>query len=286
MPPIGLAASLGLGAPRSATASGLPHGSAASYDTDAQAYFDALLLDGITPSAAQKLAISNYFITLKADSNFTPIKALYLPIWADVDANDLNAVNPGTYDLTFGGTVTQASGYIEGDGTTGFASAGFRGPAGSPKFVTLLSASFSANILTGSTETAWDSIYGWYREATLYATSNPTTNSFGYPWYYNGGTGHFANSGVPGLWTMNTDTPTGANTNKFNIYKDASLMASTEKGTWNIYSTTKDWMLLGAAGGSGVTGASAVKVNFAHAGAELTSFSDFQTATATLLAAL
>ena len=56
-----------------------------SYDEDAQTYFTALEASSgwSEPAdyAAKKLAISNYFEALKAASNFTDIKAMYLPIW-------------------------------------------------------------------------------------------------------------------------------------------------------------------------------------------------------------
>ena len=85
---------------------------------------------------------------------------------------------------------------------------------------------------------------------------------------------------------MNTATPTGVNTNKFNFYKDSSLLASSEGSTGHIYSTTRDWFLLAMSDNLGPSYPCQFKVNFAHAGEEFTSFSDFQTDTATLLAAL
>ena len=133
-----------------------------SYDEDAQTYFTAL--EGATGWSApadyddKKLAISNYFEALKADSNFTDVKAMYLPIWQAAGPNAMNAVNPGTYDLSWVATVTHTSGdYIYSDGISGLAKAGFQAynGTGSNKFFGINDFCFGANMLSAAAASGW-----------------------------------------------------------------------------------------------------------------------------------
>lgn len=91
-----------------------------AFDSNAQAYFTAA---DIT-NAAQKAAINQLFIDLKAASIYSKINALYLPIQADAVKNKWNLVNPvdtdGAYRLTFNGGITHASGGVTCNGTTGY----------------------------------------------------------------------------------------------------------------------------------------------------------------------
>ena len=265
-------------------------GGGESYDEDADTYFTALEDEGASPTSEQKTAISDYFTALKAASNFTPVKALYLPIWADAAANALNAVNPGTYDLTWAGTVTHASGYVVSNGSTGYGYGNFYGPAGSPTFVTLLESSFSINSLAGATLNN-KAACGWYSECEI----QPRDGGGGggpdakfYIWKYNTFLAA-ASGGADGHFMMNSDTPSGVNTNKFNCYKGTSLLGSQENTTHHINSSTTQWFLLASAYGGASHNPQRIgvyQVNFAHAGRKLASESDFQSDTATLLAAI
>ena len=297
MPPLGMAASLGLGAPRAATSSGsVPSG--VSYDEDAQTYFTALeaATGWVEPAdyADKKTAISNYVVACKAASNWEKIKALYIPIWQVAAPNALSAKRSEegsgvtTYDLSFTGTVTHDNGdFIQSDGSTGYCTAPFRGAGGSPTFFGLTDTSYSGNIL-GGTLTTTDYLLGWYLEANIIPSSNSTSNCQIYGWDYADGSTNTANGGVPGFWSAESQTPSGAYTNKIELWKDGSSKVTKETYTQHQFSTTVDWFIL-AAGytiGSGPWQVCQYEVNFVHAGIKMTSQSDFNTDTATLLAAL
>jgi hypothetical protein len=86
-------------------------------DPDAQAYIDDIVAAGATVSGAQKESISTFYETGKDEGWYDQLKRLYLPVWGVAAANaiDLITTNSGT----FSGTVTHATGYIQGNGTTG-----------------------------------------------------------------------------------------------------------------------------------------------------------------------
>lgn len=84
--------------------------SAASYDTDAQALFDAVEGASGTISGALKTKVNNLFIGLKAQSLYTKMKALYLYLGGNAAGAAFNAVNPtsapGSFKITWQGTPT------------------------------------------------------------------------------------------------------------------------------------------------------------------------------------
>jgi len=262
-----------------------------SYDEDAQTYFTALeAATGWAEPADysdKKDAISDYVTACKAASNWVKIKALYIPIWQVAGPNAINAKDPGTYDLTYTGTVTHDNGdFIQSDGSTGYCRAPFEGPGGSPTFFGLTDTSYSGNIL-GGTVTTTDCLCGWYFEGAILPSSIPTSECRAYTWDY-AASGVASNGGVPGFWSAESQTPSGGNTNKIELWKDGSSILTHESPTQHIYSSVVDWFIL-AAGytySSGPWQVSQYEVNFVHAGIKMTSQSDFNTDTATLLAAL
>jgi len=90
----------------------------AGIDPVAKAYIDAIVGSGATVTSAQRTAINKFIKTGRADGWFSSMKRLYLPIWsiAAPNAIDMITAASGTYN----GTVTHASGYVQGDGTTGY----------------------------------------------------------------------------------------------------------------------------------------------------------------------
>lgn len=87
-------------------------------DPTAAAYINAVVATGASVSAGQRKAISNFVKAEKAASRWTSVKRLYFPIWGAASANAIcmNSLSTGT----FVGTVTHASGYVQGDGSTGY----------------------------------------------------------------------------------------------------------------------------------------------------------------------
>lgn len=87
-------------------------------DTDAKAYIDAVVAAGATVTATQRNAINAFVKGGKIDGWWASMKRIYLPIWAIASPNAIDMV--GRTSGTFAGTVTHASGYVQGNGTTGF----------------------------------------------------------------------------------------------------------------------------------------------------------------------
>jgi hypothetical protein len=87
-------------------------------DPDAVSYIAAVRAAGGTVSGAQATVISNFVILGKADGWFSSIKRFYLPIWGVAAANAicLKSLVSGTF---FGG-VTHGTGFVRGNGTTGY----------------------------------------------------------------------------------------------------------------------------------------------------------------------
>ena len=96
-------------------------------DADAAAYVAAVVAAGGTVSGAQATAINDFYVSAKADSYYTSLKRLYLPIWGVAAANAIDMI--GLTSGTFVGGVTHAAGYVQGNGSTGYFSLGVTGIA-------------------------------------------------------------------------------------------------------------------------------------------------------------
>lgn len=90
------------------------------YDADAQAFFTAA---GISDDT-QKTAVNDLVVALKADGIWAKCIALYPFVGGSSSSHAVNLKNPGTYDITWGGTVTHDSNGITGNGTTGYGNTG------------------------------------------------------------------------------------------------------------------------------------------------------------------
>ena len=278
--------------------SGVPSsgGGGSSYDEDAQTYFDALeaAFDtaGEDPPADyddKKTAISDYFTNLKEDDNFTCQKAMYIPIWRVAGPNAINAVNPGTYNLTFNGTVTHNGGdYIYSDGTSGYASTGFYGCASTnAKFFEIGSSSAGCNALTTNSTNARYA-YGWYSWFSLALRGHSTAAT----WYWWNGHNSVTTDGTKnGLWTSNSITPDGSDTNKGQMWRNGVSLGTSTSGSGtgsNTNSNGAEMALMARAHSNSVWtgGFTVVHFNFWHFGTQITDMDDFNTDTATFLAAI
>lgn len=87
-------------------------------DADAKAYIDAIVAQGATVTGAQRKAINDFVVAEKAASRWTSIGRFYLPVWGIAAANAvcLKSLTSGT----FVGTVTHGSGFVQGNGSTGY----------------------------------------------------------------------------------------------------------------------------------------------------------------------
>jgi|694.fasta_scaffold62437_5 hypothetical protein len=93
-------------------------GMVAGLDPDAKSYINAVAATGVTVTQTQKNAINAFVESEKAASRWTLHKRLYLPIWSLASANAIDMVTRASG--TFVGSVTHASGYIQGNGSTGY----------------------------------------------------------------------------------------------------------------------------------------------------------------------
>lgn len=89
-----------------------------SLDSDALAYINAVVAAGVSVSGAQQNAINQFFLTAKADGSYSSLKCMYFPIWGVAAANAICLINLDSG--TFNGSMTHASGYIEGDLSTAY----------------------------------------------------------------------------------------------------------------------------------------------------------------------
>jgi len=86
-------------------------------DPSAKGYIAAVTAAGATVTSAQRGYINNFYKSAKADY-YTSLKRLYLPIWGVAAANAIDMIS--LTSGTFVGGVTHASGYVQGNGTTGY----------------------------------------------------------------------------------------------------------------------------------------------------------------------
>jgi len=80
-----------------------------AYDPGAQTYIDAVIAAGGSLSSPQQDAVNTYFLGLKSDGIYSKFYFNYLYLGGVANSNKINAVNPGTYNLTFQGTWTHST---------------------------------------------------------------------------------------------------------------------------------------------------------------------------------
>ena len=81
----------------------------APLDPDAATYISAVTTAGGSLSGAEETAISTFFTDLKSAGVYSQLHAMYPFLGGVANAHKINAVNPGTYDLTFNGTWTHSN---------------------------------------------------------------------------------------------------------------------------------------------------------------------------------
>lgn len=85
-------------------------------DAHASAYINAVRATGATVSNFQVFELSRFIKKQKGENLWNSIFRLYLPIWGRASANAicLKTLTSGTFQ----GSITHASGYVQGDGTS------------------------------------------------------------------------------------------------------------------------------------------------------------------------
>ena len=179
--------------------------SGGGFDADAQAYFDRVTTAGGTLTTTEKTAVNQLVINLKANSLWTPMKAIYPMVGASAAACAQN-LKSSSFTGTFSSGWTFASTGVTPNGTSAFLNSGLN-PSTE---LTVSSAYLSSYIRTnsgvgpaydiGNSANAGGDITPTYLISrylssnnnayigiadTSYATSTPSTNSIG---FWNGGT--------------------------------------------------------------------------------------------------
>ena len=92
--------------------------SSGGFDAMAARYLKAVETAGATVTSTQQTAINDFFKTGKSQGWISSLRRMYLPIWgaAAPNAIDMLTIASGT----FVGGVTHGSGFVQGNGTTGY----------------------------------------------------------------------------------------------------------------------------------------------------------------------
>lgn len=151
------------------TVSGPPQGQA-----EADAYLAAVLAaggdfgtSGVTISAATR----TYFNTLFIDGLWNNMVAFYPMLGGVAASQAINAQNPGTYDITWYGSITHNYFGITGDGTTGY------GDTGLPS--TVPNTLMGVNIYSRTNSTRNEYLIGWEDFGRgVYFNPKTTSNEF------------------------------------------------------------------------------------------------------------
>lgn len=137
----------------------LGNNSLGNLDPTAKTYIASLTSNGVTLSGAQKKAISNFYKTGKSEGWYTQVKRMYLPIWSIAAANAVDMIT--NVSGTFAGGVTHATGYVQGNGTTGYFDLGV-----SPQGVGMVAGSSSTFALVQQSQATFNALI----------TTTPTSN--------------------------------------------------------------------------------------------------------------
>lgn len=98
--------------------------SGGGYDTDAVAVITAIEATGPTLTTGQKNAINGRIVALKAQSKWTNMKAYYGFVGGTAAAHAINWKSPGTFNITWNGTITHSATGVLFDGSTGYGDTG------------------------------------------------------------------------------------------------------------------------------------------------------------------
>ena len=97
---------------------------APQFDTDATTYMNALTSAGATLSGTQQNAIDTLVRALKTASIWNSLVAVYPFVGGTAATHAINAKTPGTYNITWNGTVTHSANGILGNQSNGYGDLG------------------------------------------------------------------------------------------------------------------------------------------------------------------
>lgn len=96
-----------------------------SYDSEAQAYFDAVTAASGSLTTTEKDAWNVFVVAAKADGTWAKITVIYPILGGTAATAVINAKTPGTFNGTISGTMTVTAAHIVSNGSTGFMNTGF-----------------------------------------------------------------------------------------------------------------------------------------------------------------
>jgi hypothetical protein len=105
--------------------------SVADPNANAAAYIALIEAAGATVTDPQKTILSEFYTAAEAAGYYSSLKRLYFPIWGVAAANAIDMIS--LTSGTFVGGVTHGTGYVEGNGSTGYFRAGNFGTLGLSK---------------------------------------------------------------------------------------------------------------------------------------------------------
>lgn len=145
-------------------------GASGGYDADAQAYFTAA---GITDNT-QKDAWNTFVTSAKTNSYWGDLFAVYPFMGGSSSSHAVNAKTPGTFNITWGDTVTHDSTGITGNGVNSTGNTTFDSTIGSGSGWTINSASYGCYVRSGFSGTSI--IMGNSNSTYIYANSVTSVN--------------------------------------------------------------------------------------------------------------
>jgi len=127
----------------------LGNGRVGALDPDANAYINAIVAAGATVTSTQRNAINDFYKSAKNGGFYTPIQRFYLPIWGVAAPNAIDLITRASG--TFVGGVTHGSGFVQGNGTTGYFNFGV-----SPQGVGMVAGSGSTFMLVNAAQNTFN----------------------------------------------------------------------------------------------------------------------------------
>jgi hypothetical protein len=192
----------------------------ASFDADAVAFFNRVTTAGGTLSLTEKQAVNQLVLDLKANSLWTPMKAIYPMVGASAAACAQN-LKSSSFTGTFSSGWTFASTGVTPNGTSAFMNTGFNPSINSTYNNTHFSLYSRTQVLTNSVDIGAQQNVNRFTMEIAYGGFGFASDQ------YNDATGRvsLANSTTTGLYTSNRTT-----SSVFKCFRNSTQIGSTNTG--------------------------------------------------------
>jgi hypothetical protein len=248
---------------------------APTFDSDAQAFFDRVTTAGGTLTTIEKQAVNQLVLDLKANSLWTPMKAIYPMVGASAAACAQN-LKSSSFTGTFTSGWTFANTGVTGNGTSAYFDTNFN-PFVSSNGVNDSSASVYLRTATQGALLQTDlGVFSAAGALPLFTTNSSSTTRNNFCWDYNTNLNTTNTTDSRGMWGMSRS---GASS-----WVSFDRNTTTNKTTTNTYTTLPNGNVYLGAQNNALSGTaiefSPRQIAFAHMGDNLTStqFNNFYTA--------